>query len=388
MNVVTIAVRNVTRNKFRTTLTVIGVAVAIVAFVMLRTVVAASSIAVDFAAKDRVASRHKVSFVMSLPRHYIDTLRNIRGVRAATWANWIGAKDPRDPDNFFATLAVDPESFLVVYDEVSVSAAEREAFIHDRQGALIGDVLARKLGVKVGDRITLQGTIYPGDFTYHVSGIYRATRKSFDRSTFLVHWDYMNESLPEARRDQIGWMVARIDDPRHAADITRLIDRTFENEDAQTLSMSERAMNLSFMAMFSAVLGALDVVSIILLGILLMILGNTVAMGVRERTNEYGVLRAMGFLPRHVVFFIVSESIVTGALAGVLGLGISYPFVQLGIGRWLEENMGGMFPYFRIDPVSAVAAFGFALVLGAIAAVLPAWRASRLTVTDALRRQD
>lgn len=388
MNVATIALRNVTRNKFRTTLTVIGVAVAIVAFVMLRTVVAASSIAVDFAAKDRVASRHKVSFVMSLPRHYIDTLRSIRGVRAATWANWVGAKDPRDPDNFFATLAVDPASFLVVYDEVSVPAAQREAFVHDRQGALIGDVLARKLGVKVGDRITLEGTIYPGTFTYNVSGIYVATRKSFDRSTFLVHWDYMNESLPEARRDQIGWMIARIDEPRHAADISQLIDRTFENEDAQTLSMSERAMNLSFMGMFSAVLSALDVVSIILLGILLMILGNTVAMGVRERTNEYGVLRAMGFLPRHVVLFIVTESILTGALAGALGLAVSYPFVQLGIGRWLEENMGGMFPYFRIDPTSAAAAFGFALMLGAIAAVLPAWRASRLTVTDALRRQD
>ena len=147
-------------------------------------------------------------------------------------------------------------------------------------------------------------------------------------------------------------------------------------------------MNNSFMAMFSAILSAMDIVSIIILGILLMILGNTVAMGVRERTNEYGVLRALGFLPRHVAMFILGESIVTGALAGIVGLALAYPIVQLGMGRFLEENMGGFFPYFRIAPATGVEAILFAIALGAIAALIPAYRASRLTIVEALRRVD
>jgi putative ABC transport system permease protein len=386
MKLFLIAARNLMRNRGRTFLTILGAAIAILAFILLRTVLSAWTAAVDYAAKDRIGTRHKVSFILPLPKRYVDTVRETPGVKKATWANWFGAKDPRRPDDFFANMAVDPKSFLEVYDEVTVPEDQKQKWFEDRQGAIIGQNLAKKLGVKPGDKITLEGTIFPGDWTFNISGIYTATRKSFDDSQFLFHWDYMNESLPAGRKDQIGWIVSRVDDPSRGGDISLAIDRVFDEKDNQTTTMSERAMNLSFMGMLSAILTALDIVSIIILLIMMMILGNTIAMGVRERTREFAVLRAIGFTPGHIRFFVIGEAAFFGILAGILGIMLAYPLVEKGMGRWLEENMGGFFPYFRIEPMTIVAAMLVAIALGVVASLIPAVRAARLPVTEALRR--
>jgi putative ABC transport system permease protein len=150
--------------------------------------------------------------------------------------------------------------------------------------------------------------------------------------------------------------------------------------------MSERAMNMSFIGMISAVLSAVDVVSLVILAIMVLILGNTVAMAVRERTHEYGVLRAIGFLPKHLAVFVFGEAVAVSVAGGVLGVMIAYPLVEQGVGRFLEENMGAFFPFFRIDPVTIIWALVLAGALGAIAAAIPARSASRLVVVDALRR--
>ncbi|WP_437568273.1 ABC transporter permease [Sorangium sp. So ce542] len=386
MNLVSVAARNVLRNKFRTLLTVIGAAVAVLAFVLLRTVLTAWNVAADYAAKDRIATRHKISFILPLPKRYMATLREVPGVTEGTFMNWFGGKDPRDASNFFGSMAVDSATFFKVYDEMVVSPADMERWQADRKGAIVGDVLATRLGVKVGDTVTLEGSIYPGPWQFNVSGIYTATRRSMDRSQFIFHYDYLNESIPERDRDQIGWMAARIDDPSRSAEISAAIDKIFDEKDIQTATMSERAMNMSFMAMMSAVLTALNVVSVIILLIMMMILGNTIAMGVRERSREYGVLRALGFEPKHVRIFIIGEAATIGLLAGLVGLAVAYPIIELGMGRWLEENMGGMFPYFRIDPLTMVMAVLLSMGLSLVASLLPAHQASKLSVTDALRR--
>ncbi|WP_437597586.1 ABC transporter permease [Sorangium sp. So ce590] len=386
MNLVSVAARNVLRNKFRTLLTVIGAAVAVLAFVLLRTVLSAWNVAADYAAKDRIATRHKISFILPLPKRYMATLREVPGVTEGTFTSWFGGKDPRDANNFFASMAVESATFFKVYDEMVVPPGDMERWQGDRKGAIVGDVLATRLGAKVGDTVTLEGSIYPGPWQFNVSGIYTASRKSIDRSQFIFHYDYLNESIPERDRDQIGWMAARIDDPSRSAEISAAIDKIFDEKDIQTATMSERAMNLSFMAMMSAVLTALNAVSIIILLIMMMILGNTIAMGVRERSREYGVLRALGFEPKHVRIFIIGEAATVGLLAGLAGLAIAYPIIELGMGRWLEENMGGMFPYFRIEPSTMVMAVLLSMGLSLIASLLPAYNASKLSVTDALRR--
>jgi putative ABC transport system permease protein len=386
VNLLSFAAKNALRNRFRTTLTVVGVAVAIIAFVLLRTVIYSWNIAAEFAAKDRIATRHKVSFVVPLPKRYIDVIREVDGVKQATWLNWFGAKDPKNPDQFFANFLVEPKTFLEVYDEVTIDDATRQRWFEDRQGAIIGSSLAKQLGVKTGDKVTLEGTIYPGNWTFNVAGIYTSARKSFDQSSMIMNWDYINETLTGGMKDQIGWTIARVDEPGKGPAVSQAIDKIFEQYDNQTLTMSERALNLSFMGMFTAVLQAIDIVSVIILFILLMILANTIAMGMRERTSEYGALRALGFTPGHIRFFIIGESVTMGIVAGLLGVGLAWPLVNGAMSRAIEENMGGMFPYFRIDPLTIVQALILAVVLGAAAGIVPALQAGRLSVVNALRR--
>ncbi len=385
MNLITVAARNALRNKFRTILTVLGAAIAVLMFVALRTVIVAWNIGVDYAAKDRLGTRHKVSFILPLPKRYIAEVAAVPGVKQTCAANWFGGKNPKDPNDFFATLAIE-NSCMDVFDEMVLDPGVREAYVSDKKGALVGDVLAKKLGVKVGDRVTLTGTIYPGDWQFNVVGIYKAARKSLDRSQFFFHWEYLNDSLPPNRQDQVGWISTRIDNPSRSADISAAIDKLFDEKDTQTTTMSEKAMNLSFMGMLSAVLTAINVISGVMLVLMMLILGNTIAMGVRERTREYGVLRAIGFSPGHIGLFIVGEAMTLGLLAGVAGLAIAYPIVEKGIGRVLEENMGAFFPYFQIDVGTMIAAVVLSVALSVVAALIPAYRASKLSVTDALRQ--
>jgi putative ABC transport system permease protein len=386
MTLIGLGARNAFRNPFRTSLTILGVAIAILAFVLLRTVITSWELASQFAAKDRIGTRHKLSFVVSLPKRYVETISQVKGVKATSYASWFGGKDARNPNLFFANMMVDPATMLDVYDELELPEDQKKHWLEDRQGAIIGRSLANQLNLKVGDRFMLQGTIFPGDWPLNIDGIYTASRKSIDQSSMYFHWNYVNEKLPPIRKDMVGWIISRVDEPGKGPDVSAAIDKIFDQFDQQTLTMSERQMNLSFMGMFAAIMKAINVVSVIIMLILVMILANTIAMGVRERTSEYGALRALGFLPSHIRLFILGESATLGVLAGVLGVAMAVPLVNGGMSRFIEENMGGMFPYFRVDPATVVLAIVLAVVLGLASGIVPAIQAGRLSVVNALRR--
>ena len=386
MTLTSLAFKNAVRNRLRTVLTAFGVAVAILSFVLLRTTLSAWSTGAEHAAQDRLATWHKVTFVMQVPLRYAEEVRSVPGVKAATYLNWFGAKHPTREQEFFATLAVDSDTFFDVYNDMSVPPEQLAAWKEDRQGAIIGEALASQFGWKIGDEVTLLGTIYPGDWKFRIRGIYKATRRAVDRAQFLFHWKYLNETLPAGQKDKIGWITSTIESETRGAEIGSAIDGKFEEKDIQTQTMSERALNMQFMGAASAMLTALDIVSIVILLIMTLILGNTIAMGVRERTREYGVMLALGFRPKHILACVLGEAAAVGLIGAALGLALSYPLVQQGLGLWLEENMGSFFPYFRIPPMIAVLAVTFSLILAALAAAIPAYRASKLDVVDALRR--
>jgi putative ABC transport system permease protein len=390
MTLAGLAARNLLRNRFRTILTVLGVAVAVLSFVTIRTVVQSWTVAAEVAPKDRIVTRHKVTFIMPLPKRYVEQVRQVPGVKATTFATWFGGRDPKNEREFFSTLAAQKETIFQVYSEMVVPPEQLEAWKQDRSGAVVGDALAGKMGWKVGDRVTLESGIYqPIDgvpWTFTVRGIYTASAKSVDRSTFMFHWDLLNERVPDAMKDHVGWIISRVDDPTRAADYSVQIDKRFEEQEVQTLSQDERSFNASFMAGFSAVLKALDIVSAVILVIMGLVLGNTIAMGVRERTHEYGAMRALGFRPGHLFGFVVGESVVTGLVGAVFGALLCYPLIERGMGRWLEENMGAFFPFFRIDTLTLATAFGLVTLLSVLASLVPALAAARLKVTDALRR--
>jgi putative ABC transport system permease protein len=382
----TLAARNLTRNKTRVFLTVGGVMVTVIAFMIFRTLLASFTVQSEAAASDRIATRDKVSFINTLPKNYADKVRATPGVKEVTWANWFGGEDPRDKNNFFATVAVDAKSYLEVYNEVILSPTAREKFLEDRQAILIGDRLAPKLKVKEGDDLTLVSQIFPGEWKFHVAGIYTATSKSVDRSSAVFRWDYFNDKqTSKIQKDKIGWMISRIDDASKSADISKRIDATFDVLDQQTSTMSEKALQMSFLSMFSAILRVVDVVSYVIFGIMLLIVGNTIAMGVRERTHEYGTLLAIGFEPRQIGLLVVLESTFVGLVGGVLGAVVGSLMVTGLAGAFAESPMSAMLEFFRLDPVVAAVGCGVAVALGAVAALIPARSAAKLNVTNALR---
>jgi putative ABC transport system permease protein len=381
-----VAVKNVGRNWFRAVLTMLGVGVAMLAFVLLRTVLSSWMMGSEFAAQDRVATRHKVTFVMTLPKRYAEDVRSIPGITDVSYFNWFGGRLPDREDAFFANMATDPESFLRVYDEIDVPPGQKEAWVGNRRGALVGTQLARQFGWKVGDKVTLAGTIFPGNWEFVIEGIYSTKRKSIDQSSFWFHWDYLNESVPAQMQDEIGWITTKVQSAGAAGRVAKDIDRLFDSRDIQTLSMSERAMNTSFLGMLSTLLKAIDIVSIVILAIMMLILGNTIAMSVRERTQEYGVLRAIGFMPRHIAVLVLGEAMAIGLVGGAIGVGIGYPLINQGVGQFIEDNFTGFFPYFRVAERDALIALAVAMLVAAVAAALPAYGASKLNVIDALRR--
>ncbi len=377
--------KNAFRNRFRTALTIAGMAVAVLAFVFLRTVVEVWNSGLTASAEDRLVTRHKVSITMWMPRTYYDRIVNsVPNIDALAYANWTGASYPKDEHAFFANFAVD-DQYLQVYPEIVVPPEQLAAWKADPAGAIVGETLAAKYGWKVGDKVTLTGTIYAGDWTFNVSGLYTTTNRAIDKSSFLFHWKFLNEGVPPVIKEQVGWFVVRVKDPSKGAAVAQAIDKIFDSSEAETLTESERAFNLSFMSMYSAIFKAMDVVSVVILLIMTMIVGNTIAMGVRERTHEYGVLRAIGYRRGHLALFIFGESLIVTAVGGGLGLLMAWPLVN-GFGKVIEDNFGSFFPYFAIESGTVVLAAVLAPLVGVISALLPAWTASRLHVTQALRR--
>jgi putative ABC transport system permease protein len=389
VNLATYARRNLFRRKGRTILTIVAIAITVLVFSLIRTALVGWEASADDAAQDRLASRHKVSFTMPLPLKYIDDVRKVDGVAGATYANWFGAKDPLKRVQFFAGFAVDKDSFFEVAKEMAVDPAQLADWKATKNAVIIGDLLAEKLETGVGQVLRIESDIYPGNWEFKVAGIYTPLRKTVDRMSLIMRWDMLNDD-PRAAwgKDKLGWMMINIKDAGRGADIAKAIDRTFDDKDDQTITMSERQFQLAFLGSMSAVLKALDYVSIIIILIMLMIVANTVAMSVRERTHEYGVLRAIGFPPKHIVGFILGEAVLVAFVGGLLGLLLVFLLINNAIGPFVETNMGNLFVAFRAPVWLMGLALAAAMIVGAIAGAVPALRASRLKVTDALRRID
>jgi putative ABC transport system permease protein len=387
MTLTQLGVRNATQNKLRTLMTVLALAVTVVSFVALRTVLDTWSRGAELAAKDRLSTRNKLSLVSPLPLRYVAQIaERVPGVSAVAHCDWFGARWPKAPKEFFANMACASNVFDL-FPEVSIEPAALARFKTDKRAAIIGDILAKQLGMKVGDEMTLESSLYPGDFRVHIVGSYSASPHApVDRATLFFRWDYKNDAMPETRRDQIGWIFTRLDDAKQSAAVSRAIDALFDAADPRTLTMSERAANQANLGAVSAVFSALNLVSLILLVIMALILGNTLAMNVRERTTEYGVLRAIGFSSAQVGKLVFAEALALGAASGLLGLALAYPIVELGMGRWLEENMGKFFPVFRITPQTALMTMALSLLLALLAAALPARGEARLGIAEQLRR--
>jgi putative ABC transport system permease protein len=375
--------KNIFRHRLRSLLTIVGLVVAVLAFGLLRTVVHAWYAGADMASAQRLITRNATSLVFSLPAYYRERIRAIDGVNKVVISNWFGGiyKD-QSFGNFFAQFAIDGPYFEL-YPEFVVKPEEMVAWKADRQGAMVGRILADKFGWKVGDRIPLKGAIYGGDWEFTVRGIYEPKDETTVTRQMYFHWDYLNEVMKKRfpkRAEFAGVFVVQIADGSRAAEISQAIDREFRNSLAETLTETEKAFQLGFVAQTEAIVTALKVVSFVVIVIILAVVANTMAMTARERLAEYATLKALGFSPAFVGTLIVGESIAMTAIGGAIGIALSFP-----VAAGFKQAMGSMFPVFRVTDETVIMQACATLAVGILAAIVPAIRAGRVRIVEGLR---
>jgi putative ABC transport system permease protein len=252
----------------------------------------------------------------------------------------------------------------------------------DRKGAVVGRKLAEQYGWKVGDVIPLRGTIYSGNWNFTLRGIYDADQ-GVDQSTMYFHWDYLNESIKKIyprRADQTGVFVVQLKDPGQAAEVSAAIDAMFRNSLAETLTETEKAFQLSFVAMTEAILLAIQAVSFVVIVIIMAVMANTMAMTARERGSEYATLKALGFSRSFVARLILAESLGIALVGGAAAIALTVP-----IARAFAERMGTLFPIFFVSEETMLFQAAAALAVGLVAAAVPAWRTGSVRIVDGLR---
>lgn len=373
--------RNALRHKLRTLLTVLGLTIAVLAYGLLHTVVDAWYAGAAAASNARLVTRNAISLVFPLPVSYENRIRGVDGVTLVARSNWFGGIY-RDPKNFFAQFAVS-DNYLDLYPEFILSAQQRADYARDRKGCLIGRQLANQFGFKVGDVIPIKGTIYPGTWDFVVRGILDGRDESTITRQLIFHWDYLNERVRKTtprQADQVGVYVFGIARPDDAAAISRGVDSLFRNSLAETLTETEQAFQLGFVAMSNQIIAAIRVVSYVVIVIIMAVMANAMAMSARERTVEYATLKALGFGPGFLAALVFGESLVIAAIGGSLGMLAMPPAAHL-----FKQATGGVFPVFNVSAQTFALQAACSLAVGVAAALVPAWQAARVRVVEGLR---
>jgi putative ABC transport system permease protein len=382
MFVLKLIFRNALRHKLRSFLTVLGLALAVMAFGLIRTFITAWYAGAEASAPDRLVTRSAVSIIFTLPLSYKEQIEKIEGVKDVTYALWFGGIYV-DPKNFFAQFGVDHNTFFQVFPEYLVPPGQMEAFAGERKAVIVGRKLADRFGWKIGDHINLIGTIYPGDWDFIIRGIYTGKEPSTDESSFFFRWDYVDETMRETmpgRAGQVGWYALRIDDPNRAAEISQKIDTRFDNSLAETLTETEKAFQMSFIQMSGTIIAGLQVISGLIIGVILLVLANTMAMSARERIPEYAFLKTVGFRPFHLIGLIGGESLFIAGLGGALGLLLLYL-----VSKPITLAISNFFPVFKIETITIILAICAAFLVGIASALFPIVRAVRMRIVDGLR---
>ncbi len=368
---------NLGRHKRRTILTIAGVALALFLFASLRTVVTTIGAAAQFGSARRLVATNATGIVFPLPLSYANRLSTVPGVEAVTWANWFGGRYG-DGKRFFANFAVDPVSYLDMYPELVMPADQREAFLREKSSAIIGKRLLEVFGWQLGQDVTLQGTIFPGDWTFTIRGIYTPSDAVLNDDMLLFRHDYFDERI--GRAGIAGWYVIRIDDPNRAASIAKSIDDQFKNSSTPTKTGTEQAFNATFATMWGNVRLLMGTIGTAVVFAILLVAANAMMMSARERTGEVAILKTIGFRDGTLFALVMLEAGLISLTGAAIGLGAAKLLY-----RATNFNAAGFLPGFDVTPSTIVIGAGIALLLMLASGLVPALRAARLPVIQALR---
>ena len=373
---------NLLRKKARLVLTIGSFAVALFLFALLGVVNDAFGRGADIVSADRLVTINRTSIINSIPLSYRDEILRIAGVNYVTHDNWFGGVY-QDPKNFFPQFVIDPENQRQVFPELIVPDQEWNTFLKDRQGAIVGAATMKRFGWKVGDRIPINTTLYGlqnKTFEFNLDGVYHGAKREDDETQFWLQWEYFKESVPESVQGQIGWYTIRIADPSDAPRIAKTIDNAYLNSPYETKTETESAFAQGWVKQFGNIKFLIMSIGTVVFFTLLLVTGNTMAISVRERTNELGVLKAIGFSDRAVLGFILGESMMI-ALAGCVGLLLAVVAIPT-----LSRAMAGLLPPLLVTAKTLGNGVIAALVVGFASGILPAYGAMRMRVVNALRR--
>jgi putative ABC transport system permease protein len=371
------------RKKLRTFLTLLSVLVAFLLYGYLSAIRAAFNAGVSVAGADRVVTRHKVSIVELLPVSYKARIQGLPGVARVACSTWFGGIYQK-PANFFPQMVVDPEDYLNVFPDFILPEKEKRAWLAARASVVVGRATAERFGWKAGDRVPLQATVWPKKdggqaWEFDIAGIYDGAKKGTDTTQMLIRYDYFDETRLYAQ-GYIGWYYIRVADPAGAPRVCRSIDAEFANSSAETKTEPEKA----FVQGFAEQIGDIGKIMVAILSAvfftILLVAGNTMAQAVRERREELGVLKALGFTNAQVLALVLAESLFLSGLGGVAGLGLAWIFIAKG------DPTHGTLPLFYLPPADVAAGLLFIAALGLATGLPPALQAMRLNVAEALRR--
>jgi putative ABC transport system permease protein len=385
MNVVKLVVRNLFRHKLRSMLTILGIAVAVLAFGLLNTVVTAWYAGVKASNSNRLITRQSVSFIFPLPYTYRDQIAKVPGVTEVSFATWFqGMYVDNRPEHFFPRMAVDPQTIFDVYPEFILPHDQLEAFQKERNSCVIGEKIADEFHLKLGDIITLTGDIYPGEWQFVIRGIYKPRDKTVDGTQMFFDWSYLNERMKQdspSRAGQVGWYIVKIANAGDAPKISEEIDALFKNSQAETKTETEKEFQQSFVSLSGTILSSLQVISYLIVGIILLVLANTMIMTARERIREYAVLKTLGFTTWHVVGLIGGESLSISIIGGIIGLAATFPAVA-GFGAAFPT----FFPVFNLEVSTLLLSISFSVLVGVLAAIFPILRVGKMKIVEGLRQ--
>ncbi|HKM81367.1 MAG TPA: FtsX-like permease family protein [Candidatus Acidoferrum sp.] len=372
---------NLSRKKVRLLLTIGSFAVALFLFAFLYVVNDAFQRGADVAGADRLVIINRTSIINPIPLSYRDKILRIPGVKVITHNNWFGAIY-KDEKNFFPQFVIDPENQRQVFPELLVPDDQWNAFVKDRQGAIVGARTAERFGWKIGDRVPLMSTIWGGgNWEFNVYGIYHGKRPQDDDTQFWLQWDYFQEHVPERIKGQVGWYVLRLDSPDDAVRVSKAIDAEFANSPFETKTETESAFAANWVKQFGNIKFLIITIGTVVFLTLLLVTGNTMAISVRERTPELAVFKAIGYSDRAVLFFVLAESLIIALIGGTIGLLLSMVAVPA-----LAKGLNGLLPPLVLSPSTLVLGLLLAMLVGLISGMLPGLTAMHMRVVNALRR--
>ena len=370
------------RSKTRTLLTMLSVVAAFVLFGMLDAVRVAFNSSTNVAGYDRLVVASRLSITQMLPMRLQAQIEQVPGVEKVVHMAWFGGIY-REQQNFFPNMSTGP-GFFELYPEYSLPPEQAKAFEATRDGAVVGESLAKRHGWKLGDTIPLQATIFPtkgsNDWTFKLVGIYKVTdqKRRGEENQLYFRWDYFNEANDYVK-DRAGWWMVKLSDPSKADQVAQAIDKLSENSDHETKTQSEQAFNQAFLKQFADI-------GLIVTGImgavfftLVLLTGNTMAQAVRERTPELAVLKTIGFSNRSVLWLVMAESVLLIVLGGLAGLVIAGALVKV-----VSAGSNGMIALDTIPAATWAVGIAVMLAIGVVVGALPALRAMRLNIVDAL----